>query len=90
MNIAALADNLRNTIAGKEKMLGAMNPDNPYSEEFKAEGEVMARRATIEFLKINIAELRRILRDVEQCQEYNQYQEGFDAGGEHTIQREQG
>jgi hypothetical protein len=31
------------------------------------EGEVMARRATIEFLTINIKELKRILQDVEQC-----------------------
>jgi ABC-type phosphate transport system ATPase subunit len=69
MNIHTVAENLRNTIKGKEKMLEAMNPNNPYSEEFKSEGEVMARRATIEFLKINIAELRRILVDVEKCVE---------------------
>ena len=67
MNLRTVAQNLRNTIAGKEKMLVAMNPNNPYSEEFKSEGEVMARRATIEFLKINIDELKRILADVESC-----------------------
>lgn len=67
MNIQTVRDNLRNTIAGKEKMLASLNPNNPYSEEFKSEGEVMARRATIEFLKINIAELKRILADVEVC-----------------------
>lgn len=69
MNIQTVAENLRKTIAGKEKMLAGLNPNNPYSEEFKSEGEVMARRATIEFLKINIAELKRILQDVEQCVE---------------------
>jgi hypothetical protein len=67
MNIQTVASNLRNTIAGKEQMLEAMHPNNPYTEEFMGEGEVMARRATIEFLKINIAELKRILQDVEQC-----------------------
>lgn len=67
MNIQTVAENLKNTIAGKEKMLASMNPNSPFSEEFLSEGEVMARRATIEFLKINIAELRRILADVEQC-----------------------
>lgn len=65
MDIYTIAQNLRNTIAGKEKMLASLNPNNPYSEEYKTEGEVMARRATIEFLKININELKRILADVE-------------------------
>ena len=68
MNLSTVITNLKNTIAGKEKMLAGLNPNNPYSEEFKSEGEVMARRATIEFLKINIAELNRILADVEQCE----------------------
>lgn len=68
MNLSTVTANLRNTIAGKEKMLEGMNPNNPYSNEYLSEGEVMARRATIEFLKINIAELRRILADVEACE----------------------
>ena len=67
MNLQTVITNLKRTIAGKEKMLASLNPNNPYSEEFKSEGEVMARRATIEFLKINIAELNRILADVEAC-----------------------
>jgi hypothetical protein len=67
MNIQTVITNLKNTIAGKEKMLESMNPNNPYSNEFLNEGEVIARRATIEFLKINITELKRILQDVEQC-----------------------
>jgi hypothetical protein len=68
MNIQTVAENLRRTIAGKEKMLEGLNPNNPYSEEFLTEGQVMARRATIEFLRINIAELKRILADVEACE----------------------
>ena len=64
MNIAALADNLRNTIAGKEKYLTEMKED--YRLSTMAEG--MALTATIKFLEINIAELQRILQDVEQCQ----------------------
>ena len=68
MNLSTVITNLKNTIAGKEKMLAGLNPNNPYSEEFKSEGEVMARRATIEFLKINIAELNRILDDLVECE----------------------
>ena len=67
MNIETVANNLRNTIAGKEKMLEAMHPNNPFQTEYMDDGEVMARRVTIEFLKINIGELKRILQDVEQC-----------------------
>lgn len=67
MNLQTVITNLRQTIAGKEKMLESMNPNNPYSNEYLSEGEVMARRATIEFLKINIAELNRILDDLVEC-----------------------
>jgi len=36
--------------------------------------EKAVRKTTIEFLKINIAELKRILADIEQCKpEWNQY-----------------
>ena len=67
MNIYTVRDNLKKTIEGKEKYLASLNPNNPYSEEYLTEGEVMARRATIEFLKININELKVILFDVEKC-----------------------
>jgi hypothetical protein len=67
MNIQTVAQNLRNTISGKEKYLDRLsNPHDPY-DEFKTEGGVMARRATIDFLKINIDELKRILADIEKC-----------------------
>jgi hypothetical protein len=69
MNIQTIRDNLVNTISGKEKYLAQLNPNNPYSVEYLDEGEIMARRATIEFLKINIAELKHILADVEQLVE---------------------
>ena len=61
MNIQTVAENLRNTIAGKEKYLaeikttlGAWGRD-PYYTAIK------------EMLEINIAELKRILADVESC-----------------------
>ena len=70
MNIQTVAENLRNTIAGKEKM---------YKEQWNKmafgdpswQGDIakqMALKATIEFLKLNIDELKRILKDVEQCE----------------------
>jgi hypothetical protein len=63
MNIHTVAANLRNTIAGKEKMLAATQEN--YRLSTMAEG--MALTATIEFLKINIDELKKILADVEVC-----------------------
>jgi hypothetical protein len=69
MNIQTVAENLRNTIAGKEQMLAQqqsalalsyLGPTLPVGAE-------MACVAIIQFLEINIAELKRILQDVEQC-----------------------
>ena len=66
MNISTVAQNLRNTIAGKEQML----------EEYKKASMIAVRndtpdRATIGamagFLSVNIDELKRILQDVEVC-----------------------
>jgi hypothetical protein len=54
MNIQTVAENLRNTIAGKEMLLEEYRTQRPHS---------VAR----EMLQINIDELRRILQDVEQC-----------------------
>ena len=69
MNIQTVAENLRNTIAGKEKMLAEqwdkMAFGNP---SWQGDiGKQMAMKATIEFLKLNIDELKRILADVEVC-----------------------
>jgi len=63
MNIQTVQANLRNTIAGKEKMLAHMNENCGYAST----GQVMAHNATVEFLKVNIDELKRILTDVELC-----------------------
>jgi len=54
MNIQTVAENLRNTIAGKEELL-ALCPETEKNINIRA------------FLKVNIDELRRILQDVEQC-----------------------
>ena len=56
MNIQTVADNLRNTIAGKEMLLAE------YSERKTPEHYAMC-----DMLEININELKRILQDVEQC-----------------------
>ena len=55
MNIQTVADNLKNTIAGKEQMLVDLK------------GRRVTPEVSIHYLKINIAELKRILEDVEQC-----------------------
>ena len=65
MNIETVAENLRNTIAGKEHLLDqysrALDGDKMLYEQKIAVG------AASEFVKINIDELKRILQDVEQC-----------------------
>jgi hypothetical protein len=55
MNIQTVAENLKNTIAGKEMLLEEYRTQRPHS---------VAR----EMLQINIDELKRILQDVEQCE----------------------
>ena len=61
MNIETIRDNLIKTIEGKEKAL-------PQFEHVanSTGATAMAARASAEFLKINIAELKRILYDI-QC-----------------------
>ena len=67
MNIQTVANNLRNTIAGKEQALKEYNKVlNVYIDPVDV-GERMAITATVEYLEVNIAELKRILQDVEQC-----------------------
>jgi len=56
MNIQTVADNLRNTIAGKELMLTVLNARR------------VVDKVAIKYLEINIDELKRILQDVEQCE----------------------
>jgi len=65
MNIYTVRDNLKNTIAGKEAMLSS---HSKYLQSAGTSGaENMAIHATVEFLKVNIDELKRILQDVEAC-----------------------
>jgi len=69
MNIHTVAENLRKTIAGKEKYLAECNKALNVSIDPLDDGESMAIATTAEFLKININELKVILHDVEQCVE---------------------
>ena len=64
MNIQTLADNLRATIAGKETMLDQLIQRKDVKREFH---DQVAYFSTVEFLKVNIDELKRILQDVEVC-----------------------
>jgi cell fate (sporulation/competence/biofilm development) regulator YlbF (YheA/YmcA/DUF963 family) len=65
MNIQTVADNLRRTIAGKEKYLAECK--DALDKGITSTGVHIAVDTTREFLEINIGELRRILKDVESC-----------------------
>ena len=65
MNIHTVAQNLRNTIAGKEKYLAQV--DSALAEGLASSQLRIALSTTQEFLSINIDELKRILQYVEQC-----------------------
>jgi len=63
MNIQTVAENLRNTIEGKEKYL-------TQQQLLLESGEPHERIVTftmVKMLEINIDELKKILADVEQC-----------------------
>jgi len=63
MNIQTVAQNLRNTIAGKEKALAEYQE----ARKLATMAEDIALYPVVEFLKVNIDELKRILQDVEVC-----------------------
>lgn len=65
MNIQTVAQNLRNTIAGKEDLLAVFT--KPENYDWLPQPDKTARDAVNAFLKVNIAELKRILADVESC-----------------------
>ena len=77
MSIQTVADNLRNTIAGKKILLENMLLFVQQERTFVGlrDGEDIELRTTAEFelrttaelLELNISELKRILQDVEQC-----------------------
>lgn len=62
-----IRNNLLQIIAGKEQLLNDYNKAVNLSIDPLDVGKWMAATATIEYLKINIAELKRILQDVEVC-----------------------
>ena len=59
MNLQTVADNLRRTIAGKERHLAAMRT--------QSESLSLGWHAIVGMLEINIDELKSILQDVEVC-----------------------
>lgn len=63
MNIETIAENLRNTIKGKEQLLQATFEKS----QFGVYPKVLEYRGMCEMLEININELERILQDVEAC-----------------------
>lgn len=63
MNIQTVADNLRATIAGKEKYLAA-SKESLIAEDSQVR---LTALVMVQMLEINIAELKRILKDVEVC-----------------------
>jgi hypothetical protein len=65
MNIQTVAQNLRNTIAGKQNYLLAIQQERTFVG--LRDGEDIALKAVADFLVVNIDELRRILQDVEKC-----------------------
>ena len=75
MNIQTVAENLRNTIAGKEELLAKYNDMlESLSNQPRVVGMIqinndlkIAWQATAEYLRVNIDELKRVLQDVEQC-----------------------
>ena len=69
MNIYTVADNLRITIAGKERYLVEVRTARCIADRM----EDIALHAVQKLLEINIDELKKILADVEVC--CNQYSE---------------
>ena len=63
MNIQTVAENLRNTIAGKEFLLEIYTE----REQLGVYPKTLEYRGMCDMLEININELKRILQDVEQC-----------------------
>jgi hypothetical protein len=68
MNIQTVAENLRNTIAGKEKYRDEVRKMLNDHGNYLTVREKELQMQTESFLVVNIDELKRILQDVEQCQ----------------------
>ena len=68
MDLQTVITNLRNTIAGKEKHLEGLRECIRGLEAIDCQDDSWFRATvTVEFLAINIDELKRILQDLEQC-----------------------
>ena len=68
MSIYTVRDYLKNTIAGKEKHLAGLQECIRGLEAIDCQDDSWFRATvTVEFLSINIDELKRILADVEKC-----------------------
>jgi hypothetical protein len=67
MNIQTVADNLRNTIAGKVEMLKFIRAKQKFEDVTSDAAGRAANYATARFLEVNINELEAILKDVEAC-----------------------
>jgi hypothetical protein len=70
MNIQTVAENLKNTIAGKEQLYANHAQEMRKlvgSTEEDSYTKLAVCLSSMEYLRINIDELRRILGDVEQC-----------------------
>lgn len=64
MNIDTVRDNLKNTIASKEQLLALMVERKSVKRGLV---DQIAFAATMNFLEVNIDELKAILADVEKC-----------------------
>ena len=62
MNIQTVAENLRNAIAGKDQSIAEWQ-----NADIVETADRIHRASIVGMLEVNIAELRRILKDVEQC-----------------------
>jgi hypothetical protein len=62
MNIQTVRDNLKNTIDGKAELLTQWEVASTWKDSDKK-----LVNETIQYLKINLEELQRILQDVEVC-----------------------
>lgn len=65
MDIYTVRDNLKRTIAGKEKALAECKA--AIDKGITSNGVYIAADTTREFLEINIDELKRLLEDVQVC-----------------------
>lgn len=67
MNIYTVRDNLKNTIAGKEKYLAEVRKMLNDHGKYLTVSERALQMQTESYVVVNIDELKRILQDVEVC-----------------------